>query len=962
MIKRINNFRGELNREEMERGRGGDYVSPAPVALEPVFKPFSYGRSERQAESYPTEPEYQNEESTYSQVQTLCIRPCREGKWQKDLAEQLLVSLTGQLSFELLCRDGRVACQMAAAPELILSTKGILSTLYPETEAYESEDHLSRLANGQILVSGYRLKVSHFFPLRNEFKSDPFNTLLGGFASLNDGQFGMLQVIFSPVYNGWRDNILLASRSEYDQGKSAFYDLPDLHKSAEKKVSQPLYAVSLRLVGSSEEVIERLVPFLNLFESNNGFVPVAVSYPGASAVQRTVHATGMLLNAEEMACLVHVPGLDGATSILEVATPETLPPEYATKDTIVTLGTNTYHGLSRDVGISEEMLTRHVAIFGATGTGKTTLLLRFAALTERGYGMSFIDPHGDAAETFLDLIPGDRVKDCIYFNPGDRDFPPALNVLESSSERENQMLCSDLLVSFARLFQDAWGPRMEWILRQCINTLLYSDGKYSLRDINKLLFNEQFREQVVSSITDPDILSFWSDSFPKLPRNSLDPIINKNSKFLDNPVVRNIVAQPNLIDFQEIVRNNKIFVANLSKGILGEDIAFLLGSFILSKLQIAAMSRAETAPRERKLFTIVIDEFQNYASDATNTASIMSLLSEARKYKVSLVLATQFLSQLHKDVIATIFGNVGTLVAFRCGIQDAQFLSKEFGRYKPEDITNLGILRSLVRMLISRTSFSLGVNFSNAVGETYKKEIIDLTRQLCCRPRQEVEKMIWQPAPTKASRRKKEEATELDFKPGNCHKDFITCLATHPGFSVTQIYSELGLSAYMGNRLKNELIKAGFISELITNLGRGSRVAKFLVPTSKASGEIAIGDIGGRGSALHKFIQSLVKSLGERSNYTATIEAQVSESGQCVDVLLVDKNRKVGIEISLFSKPDYEVNNIKKCLATDMDQVIVVFLETNQFTKVTELAQSTLEASDLKRVCFCFLNDLGSLL
>jgi len=941
----------------MHRGMGGSSISPSPVALEPVFTPFSQGK-----EAQNTIPAARGGAGTASIVTmsplvAVRIRPTKENKWTRDLAEQFLLSLSFPASFEIVSIGGKVACQMVTRRDTAAALNGRLSALYADAEVFETKDILASAHIGSAAVATCRLRHTHFFPLRTEFKSDPYGSLLGIFASLGASQFGCLQVIVVPAHSGWGNNIMTAARSAYDPSKSAFYDLPNLPRMAERKASKPLFAVSLRLGGSTARVVNQLEGFLRQFEGENGLVCLAEPYPASSLWDRTVHSSGMLLNAEELACLGHVPGLEGNGLNLETAMPGVAPPDNATRNSLVTLGESHHQGRETAVGISAEALARHVAVFGSTGTGKTTMLLRFAELVDKGYGLAFLDPHGDAAETFLSLIPERRVDDCIYFNPGDREFPPGLNILESSGERENQLLCSDLLVSFERLFQDSWGPRMEWILRQCINTLLSSEGNKNLRDINRLLFDEDYRNRVLQTVDDPDIMGFWRHNFPKLPRGSLEPIVNKVSKFVDNPLVRNIIAQPNLIDFQEIVRNNRVFIANLSKGILGEDTAFLLGSFILSKLQIATLSRGELPPSQRRLFTIIIDEFQNYASDDTNTASIRSFLSEARKFGVVLVMATQFLSQLHKDVTAAIFGNVGTIVAFRCGVLDSQLLQKEFGWFTAEDIMDLGTLKAVVRMERSNACFNLEVPRLAVPQRSCRDSIINLSRQRYCRPRKEVAQLIWKPEDT-VDRKEEGKASGTEDELNSRQVAFLEMVQQRPGQSVTDLYRALGLSAYMGDRLKRELVGRGFLLEVVTNMGAGSRIAKFLVPLPRASEVLNQSDLPGRGSTTHKSIQALLRTMGEKKGYRVTVEAQLTESGKSVDVLWEKGGQKTGIEVAVMSKKENEVANIKRALENGLDKVVVVFIDQGHMDEVQALAAQTLQPGEMERAGFCILTDL----
>ena len=319
------------------------------------------------------------------------------------------------------------------------------------------------------------------------------------------------------------------------------------------------------------------------------------------------------------------------------ASPSAPPPKLATQNNLVTLGNNHHRGVDTTVGISSEWLSRHMVICGQTGVGKTTLLKRFLSLVSKGYGLAFIDPNGDAAEEFLTLIPSHRVEDTIYFHPADPKYAPALNILQHSDRREAELICSDLVTAFERFYGNYWGPQTEMILRQCLRTLLLTPGEKYLPDVRRLILDETYRNQLIKTLADPDLLDFWQLQFPRLPKNACNSLLNKLSKFLDNHLVRPVISQPNRIDFQTVMENGMVFIANLSKGLLGEDNAYLLGSFLLSKFQILTMSRASLPREKRKLFPIIVDELHNYAETKANAKGLNSFFSEARKYNVPFI-------------------------------------------------------------------------------------------------------------------------------------------------------------------------------------------------------------------------------------------------------------------------------------------------------------------------------------
>ena len=331
-------------------------------------------------------------------------------------------------------------------------------------------------------------------------------------------------------------------------------------------------------------------------------------------------------------------------------------------------------------GIKREDRRLHMYILGRTGMGKTTLLLNMILNDIYGNeGVCFIDPHGDAVETLLDYIPSFRLKDVIYFNPADTDYPVPLNVLGQLEPDRKHLLVSSLISIFRKLYAEYWQHRQEHILRNSILALLEHSGRKTLVEIYTLLSDWRYRKTVVEKVKDPIVKSFWQNEFPKLlyqyKGEALAPIQNKLGAFLTVPLVRNIVGQEqSKIDFREVIDKRKILLVNLAKGKLGEDISSFLGSVIVTKIQLAAMSRIDTPEPERRDFYLYVDEFQEFVASET----FEGVLSEARKYRLCLVLAHQYIGQLDQELRRAILGNVGTIVAFPVGAENGEFLEKEF--------------------------------------------------------------------------------------------------------------------------------------------------------------------------------------------------------------------------------------------------------------------------------------------
>lgn len=355
----------------------------------------------------------------------------------------------------------------------------------------------------------------------------------------------------------------------------------------------------------------------------------------------------------------------------------------------------------RKFGIKADDRRRHMYLIGKTGMGKSTVLENMIVEDIRaGRGVAVVDPHGDLAEKVIEYIPSERINDVIYFNPADLEYPIAFNVVEQVDESMRHIVASGLIGVFKKLWADSWGPRLEYILRNTILAVLDYPGA-TLLAVIRMLSDKAFRKKVVEKIQDPIVKAFWTKEFAsyqdKFASEAVAPIQNKVGQFLSTSLIRNIVGQvKSSFDVREAMDNKKIIILNLSKGRIGEDNSALLGAMMITKIQLAAMSRINQAESEREDFYLYVDEFQNFA-----TESFATILSEARKYRLNLIMAHQYIEQLKDEVKAAVFGNVGTMIVFRIGATDAEELVKEFTpTFMEEDLVNIAKYDMYVRLMI----------------------------------------------------------------------------------------------------------------------------------------------------------------------------------------------------------------------------------------------------------------------
>lgn len=410
-------------------------------------------------------------------------------------------------------------------------------------------------------------------------------------------------------------------------------------------------------------------------------------------------------------------------------------------------------------GIKAKDRTKHVYVIGKTGMGKSTLLENMAVQDiKNGEGIAFIDPHGKTAELLLEYVPEHRMKDVVYFAPFDTDFPVSFNVLESVDPDKRHLVVSGLMSTFKKIWQDAWSARMEYILTNTLLALLeYPEA--TLLGVNRMLSDKAFRNQVVACVTDSSVKAFWTQEFAnyteRMAAEAVPAIQNKIGQFTANALIRNMIGQPkSSFDIRKMMDESKIFIINLSKGRIGESNANLLGGMLITKIYLAALSRADIPDRVLKTlpnFYLFVDEFQSFANE-----SFADILSEARKYKLNLTMAHQYIEQMEEEVRAAVFGNVGTMIVFRVGAFDAEVLEKEFApQFTAEDIVNLGIFQIYLKLMIdgiSSSPFSATTLPPIAKPETSSMDkVIENSRAQYSRPRLDVEKKIdeWM-APMKA--------------------------------------------------------------------------------------------------------------------------------------------------------------------------------------------------------------------
>lgn len=575
-------------------------------------------------------------------------------------------------------------------------------------------------------VGELSLSSASFYPIKtwSDFsETDPMNSYLTVLSKAEPGEVIWLQFVLSPAGPGWQTK----GQKAIDSGRAKPNATETGQRSSlpeasviQDKIGHAGFLVTTRIAVSKTSRLAELSSVFGVYSrpDGNSFslkTPVMGEDKWRRRLVERASTGKRVINLPEMATLWHLPSEKVKVPMIEWGTkvlsepPDNLPIAEGASDEDKA-STNYFARAvhkNRDLvfGIRDDDRSRHMWAIGKTGTGKSTLIANMVIDDlKKGRGVAIIDPHGDLSETILDYIPASRINDVIYFNPVDRDRPIKLNVLEVKNQEQRELVVSGIVAIFNKLYGHSWGPRLEYILRNTLLTLS-EYGNATLVDVPRLLTDKKFRDKVVGKISDPVMKQFWIGEYNKLNERTqgewIGSILNKVGQFVASPMIRGILSAPkSSIDLEDVMNDGKILIANLSQGKVGEDNASLLGAMLITKLQLAAMSRVDIPENERRDFYLYVDEFQNFATD-----SFIKILSEARKYKLNLLMANQYMAQIPLEVQKAILGNAGSIVSFTIGAEDGNLIEKEFGGvFTAQDLVNLENYQIATRLMIEAHS------------------------------------------------------------------------------------------------------------------------------------------------------------------------------------------------------------------------------------------------------------------
>lgn len=655
-----------------------------------------------------------------------------------ETAERFLLSLStthAPIAFEVVGTSQAVMVQIACASRDAKQVQDQFRAYFPDAIVSEGGDFLAdswtASHDGSQIVVDFGLSQEFMRPLRTmkALDPDPLVAAIGAMADLSAGETGVLQVLFQPVRQNWTDAVL-RSVTTWD-GEAFFDDAPDLLPLAKEKVESPLLSVVVRVAASASsrdralQIVQHVGGAFTQLASPTSNSLIALSnddYPdddhAADLVGRLSRRTGMVLSSAELVSLVHPPAPSVRAEKLARGHRRTkAAPVEATRGTY-TLGTSVHGSISRSVSLTTEQRLRHVHIVGASGTGKSTLILNAIRQDmEQGNGLALIDPHGDLVEQVLSLVPEHRIKDVILVDPADTERPIGFNILSAHSDLEKTLLSSDLVAVFRRL-STSWGDQMTSVLSNAVLAFLESTRGGTLADLRRFLIEPEYRKEFLETVTDREVVYYWQKEFPLLAGRPQAPLLTRLDTFLRPKLVRAMMAQPeNRLDFASIMNEGKILLVRLAQGAIGEENAALLGTLFVAKLHQLALGRQAVSESERKPFFVYLDEFQHFV-----TPSMATLLTGARKYRVGLVLAHQELRQLwnqERDVAGAVLANAATRICFRVGDDDAKKLEDGFTAFSARDLQNLGVGQAVCRVERAEWDFSLDTPLLPAIsGDT----------------------------------------------------------------------------------------------------------------------------------------------------------------------------------------------------------------------------------------------------
>lgn len=724
----------------------GGFITAILVLLGVLFSYFFvlwYRNRDREKESL---------ESTLLQV-TLP----RDNEIKIDAAEQLFASLGSMrkggrlsfsklqphLSFEIVGMPGDIRFYVNTPNKFKDLVEKQINGAYPDADIKVVDEKTQKqgyvLGNeynifsdsAKVAFASLRLKSSNYLPIKvfKDLPTDPLSSITSILAKMTLGEGAAIQVLISPADSKWkklgRGYIARTKKNESNPETAKYAADPKELEGIENKIGKPGFNVVVRIVVSSSSIeaaqahLGNIVSAFSQFDGANSFTKNKHRFKGMFMTDFIYRFTPMrgqtsVLTSEELATVFHFPNKSVATPHIFWISSKRAPAPAQIPDSGLYLGMSTFRGLSKPVYMQRDDRRRHMYVIGKTGVGKSEFLKDMILQDiKNGEGVCFIDPH-DTIDKLLPLIPPERAEDVILFDPSDTDRPMGLNMLEANTESEKHYVVSSIVGLMYKLYDPnktgIIGPRFEHAIRNAMLTVMYEKGS-TFVEVVRALTDATFVQELLPKVEDPIIRRYWTDQIAQTSdfhkSEVLDYIVSKFGRFVTNKMMRNIIGQSeSAFDFRKVMDEGKILLVSLSKGKIGEENASFLGLILVPKILVAAMSRQDIPEEKRRDFFLYVDEFQNFA-----TPDFAQILSEARKYRLDLIVANQFIGQMDEEVKNAIFGNVGTLASFRVGVTDANYLAHEFQpTFTEADLINVDVYNTYVKTIVHNepvTPFSM---------------------------------------------------------------------------------------------------------------------------------------------------------------------------------------------------------------------------------------------------------------
>ncbi len=711
-----------------------------------------------------------------------------------DAAEQVFSSLASlhkgglfsflnpqeHISFEIVGRPGDIRFFLSVPNKLRDLVEKQIYGSYPGAEIKEVDEYNIFDDKGKVAFASFKLKNADYFPVRvfKDLPVDPLSSITSALAKMGPGEGAAVQVVISPSYGKWKkagkSYIANIKKQEANPEKAQYKVDPKVLEAIDNKTSRVGFNTVIRLVVSSASKesanmhLHNLETALAQFASDQNSFKKVKTYLKSSFMIDFIYRYFPMINwpnrqysvlsSEELATIFHLPNKSIETPHIFWVNAKKAPAPAEIPGSGLYLGKSIYRGMAKPVYIGEDDRRRHVYIIGKTGVGKSVLLKDMILQDIRnGKGVCFIDPH-DTIEKLLPLIPPERAEDVIYFDPSDTERPMGLNMLEAQTEEQKHYVVTSIVGLMYKLYDPQKtgiiGPRFEHAIRNAMLTVMSEPGS-SFVEVVRVLTDSAFVQELLPKVQDPIVRRYWTDQIAQTSdfhkSEVLDYIVSKFGRFVTNKLMRNIIGQSkSAFDFRKVMDEGKILLINLAKGRLGEENSNFLGLIMVPKILVAAMSRQDLPEEQRRDFYLYVDEFQNFA-----TPDFAQILSEARKYRLNLTVANQFIGQMEEEVKNAVFGNVGTLVSFRIGVTDANYLQHWYQPvFNETDLINVDVYNAYINTIVNNKPmppFSVDMRKDLAAEKRVEnpkvaEAVIQLSRLKYGKPRELVEADIGQRA------------------------------------------------------------------------------------------------------------------------------------------------------------------------------------------------------------------------